>query len=150
MWELCGLTGEGICWEWTQKKLKYWMPSLHLNAFFASFFIGKIGCQEFQAPKTSKEIWSKEDLLSVKEDNIRERLNQTDIHSRWRGFYLEKVAQRASSLHHCRYSEVHWTWYSANCSSWPSSEMGGWNTQSQEVLFNFSHSVILWFYSGKT
>lgn len=33
-----------------------------LNAFFVSFFIGKIGCQEFQALKTSKEVWSKEDL----------------------------------------------------------------------------------------
>lgn len=53
-----------------------------LNAFFASSFIGKIGCQEFQGPKTSKEIWSKEDLLSVKEYTIRECLNQMDIHNR--------------------------------------------------------------------
>lgn len=53
-----------------------------LDAFFAPFFIGKIGCQEFQAPKTRKEIWSTEDLPSVKECMIRECLKQMDIHNR--------------------------------------------------------------------
>lgn len=53
-----------------------------LNAFFVSFFTGKTGFQEFQAPKTSKEVWSEEDLPSVKEDKIRECLNQMGIYNR--------------------------------------------------------------------
>lgn len=65
-----------------------------LNAFFASFLIGKISCQEFQAPKTSKEIWSKEDLPSVKEDKIRECLNQMDI-QKVKRFLLRKSCPKS-------------------------------------------------------
>lgn len=44
-----------------------------LNGAFASF-TGKVGCWE--SPEPSKEVWSKEDLSLVEEENVKEHLNK--------------------------------------------------------------------------
>ena len=36
--------------------------------------------KESQAPKTREKGWSKEDLLLVEKDQVREHLNKLDIH----------------------------------------------------------------------
>ncbi|KAK4810486.1 hypothetical protein QYF61_004266 [Mycteria americana] len=51
-----------------------------LNAFFASVFTSKTGLQEYQAPETRGKAWSKEDVLFVEEDQIREYLSKLDVH----------------------------------------------------------------------
>ena len=49
-----------------------------LNAFLASIFTDKICLQEFQVPANRGKVWSKEDLSSVEEDQVREHLKQLD------------------------------------------------------------------------
>lgn len=65
------LNGEGDLLRKNIKKAEV------LNAFFVSF-TSKICCQESQAPETSKEVRSKEDLSLVEEDKVREHLNKLD------------------------------------------------------------------------
>lgn len=45
--------------------------------FFASIFTGNIGLQESQASETRRKVWSKEEVPSVDEDQVREHLNWT-------------------------------------------------------------------------
>lgn len=45
------------------------------NAFFASVVTCKTSTQEPQALETRMEVWSKEDLHSVEENQVREQLN---------------------------------------------------------------------------
>lgn len=47
---------------------------------FSTFFINKACFQESQNPENSGKVWSKEDLLSVEEDQARQCLNKLDIH----------------------------------------------------------------------
>jgi len=43
-----------------------------LNVFFTSVFTGKIGLQKSQAPEISVRVWSREDLPSVENIQIKE------------------------------------------------------------------------------
>ena len=51
-----------------------------LNATFASVFIAKAGPQESQAPEVIKEVCRKDDLPLVKEDCVRDYLNNLDTY----------------------------------------------------------------------
>ena len=50
-----------------------------LNAFFTSVFTGKTALQESKALDTRGEVWRKEDLHLVREDQVREHLSKLDI-----------------------------------------------------------------------
>ena len=50
-----------------------------LNTFFASLFTIQTGLQESQAPETRGKVWSKEGLLSGKEEEIREHLKKLHL-----------------------------------------------------------------------
>ena len=50
-----------------------------LNAVFGSVFISKTSLQKSQAPSTRVKTQSKEDLLLVQEDQVRESLNKLNI-----------------------------------------------------------------------
>lgn len=52
-----------------------------LSAFLPSVFIGKTGLQQPQVPETRENIWSKEDLTLVEEDQFKEHLNKLYIHT---------------------------------------------------------------------
>ena len=52
-----------------------------LSAFFALVFTGKTDLPESQVPEAREKVWSKEDLPSMEEDQVREHLNKTDIHN---------------------------------------------------------------------
>lgn len=51
-----------------------------LTVIFASDLTNKITLQESQALETRGKVWNKEDLPSVKEDQIGEHLNILDVH----------------------------------------------------------------------
>ena len=51
-----------------------------LIAFFASVVTAKASPQETQTLEVGEKVWRKEDLPLVKEDRIRERLGNLDIH----------------------------------------------------------------------
>ncbi|GAB0204486.1 mitochondrial enolase superfamily member 1 [Grus japonensis] len=51
-----------------------------LNVFFASVFTAKASPQETQTLEVGEEVWRKEDLPLVKEDQVREHLGKLDIH----------------------------------------------------------------------
>lgn len=46
-----------------------------LNGFFTLVFCGKTCLQESQTPETRGNVWTKEDLLLVEKDQVREYLN---------------------------------------------------------------------------
>lgn len=48
---------------------------------FISVSVRKTSLQESQAPETREEVWTKEVLLSVEEDQVREHLNYLDTHT---------------------------------------------------------------------
>ena len=48
---------------------------------FISVFVGKTSFQESQAPETTGEVWTKEDLLLVEEGQVREHLNHLGTHT---------------------------------------------------------------------
>lgn len=50
------------------------------NAFFASVFHVNTDLQEFQALETRNKVWSKEDLSTLEEDQVREHWNELDVH----------------------------------------------------------------------
>lgn len=52
-----------------------------LNAVFGSVFTSKTSLQESQASATRVKSWTKEDLLFMEEDQVRERLNKLNIHN---------------------------------------------------------------------
>lgn len=52
-----------------------------LSAFLPSVFTGKTGLQQSQVPETRENVWSKEDLPLVEEDQFREQLNKLYIHT---------------------------------------------------------------------
>lgn len=54
---------------------KYMEKAEVVNAFFASVVTCKTSTQEPQALETRMEVWSKEDLHSVEENQVREQLN---------------------------------------------------------------------------
>ncbi|GAB0177485.1 mitochondrial enolase superfamily member 1 [Grus japonensis] len=51
-----------------------------LNAAFASVVTAKAGPQETQTPEVEEKVLQKEDLLLVKEDQVREHLGKLDTH----------------------------------------------------------------------
>lgn len=51
-----------------------------LNTFFASVFAGETSLQESPVPETRGKVWSKEDLPSAEENQIKEHLSKLDIH----------------------------------------------------------------------
>lgn len=51
-----------------------------LNTFFASVFASKTSLQEPPIPETRGKVWSKEDLPSAEENQIKEHLSKLDIH----------------------------------------------------------------------
>lgn len=50
-----------------------------LNAFFVSVFSAK-GPEESQTLKAREKVWIKEDLVLVKEDQVRDHLGKLDTH----------------------------------------------------------------------
>ena len=48
---------------------------------FISVSVAKTSLQESQAPETRGEVWTKEDLLSMEEDEVTEHLNYLDTHT---------------------------------------------------------------------
>lgn len=50
------------------------------NGFFASVSTVNTDLQQFQGLETRAKVWSKEDLPSVEDDQVREHLNELDIH----------------------------------------------------------------------
>ncbi|PKU44861.1 rna-directed dna polymerase from mobile element jockey-like [Limosa lapponica baueri] len=51
-----------------------------LNAFFASLFTAQATPQEPWTLEESEEVWTKEDLPLVEEDQVRDQLRRLDIH----------------------------------------------------------------------
>lgn len=51
-----------------------------LNVFSASDFTDKICLQKSQAPATTGEVWSKEELFLAEKEQAGEHLNSLDIH----------------------------------------------------------------------
>ncbi|XP_048787424.1 uncharacterized protein LOC125686903 [Lagopus muta] len=51
-----------------------------LNAFFASVFSEKAPAQESETLEVSEKIWGMEDLPSVREEVVQERLGNTNVH----------------------------------------------------------------------
>jgi len=47
------------------------------SRYFALVFAGKTSLQESYAPETRGQVWHKEDLSLVEEDQVREHLNWT-------------------------------------------------------------------------
>lgn len=54
-----------------------------LNDLFVLVFTGKICLQEMQAPETGGKGWSEEDSPLLEEDQVREHLKKSNIHSLW-------------------------------------------------------------------
>lgn len=54
-----------------------------LKDFFMLVLTGKICLQEMQAPETRGKGWSEEDLPLLEEDQAREHLKKSNIHSLW-------------------------------------------------------------------
>lgn len=52
-----------------------------LGAFLPSVFTGKTGLQQSQIPETRENVWSKDDLPLVREDQFREHLNKPYTHT---------------------------------------------------------------------
>lgn len=51
-----------------------------LSALLPSVFTGKIDLQQPQVPETRGNVWSKDDLPLVEEDQVREHLDKTYTH----------------------------------------------------------------------
>lgn len=56
-----------------------WETDEVLNAFFISVFTSKSSLQKFKDLGTKGKVWSKEDLLLVEEDQVRDYLSKLDI-----------------------------------------------------------------------
>lgn len=54
-----------------------------LNIFFASMFTDKIGLHASIGPDIRGDVWKKQDLPSVEEDQVREHLKKLTYTSPW-------------------------------------------------------------------